>query len=175
MQGKIPEAEKTSKQAVKIGKKVFGDEHPRVATSLYTLGTILKCQVGSIWNISLLLLTRSQGKVVKGEALVKEALRIERKVYGDVHPNIAERLVSIAGSLLLQVCIVVEKKLSALTGYLQGKKDEAEAAVKEAVEIDRKLYGDVHPVLANHLHFLARVMEVKVCNGLNNADLRINR
>ena len=45
MQGKLDEAEPLYKESLAIKKKVFGDEHPKVALALNNLAQLLKAQV----------------------------------------------------------------------------------------------------------------------------------
>ena len=45
LQAKYDEAEPLAREAVAIDRKVHGDEHPDVATSLNTLASLLKKQV----------------------------------------------------------------------------------------------------------------------------------
>ena len=44
-QGKLDEATPLYKESLAIRKKVFGDEHPKVATALNNLAGLLKSQV----------------------------------------------------------------------------------------------------------------------------------
>ena len=58
------------KEALVIDKKVSGEEHPSVATSLNNLGILYK----------------NQGKYDEAEKMYKEALAIHKKVSGEEHP-----------------------------------------------------------------------------------------
>ena len=44
-QGKLDEAKPLYKESLAIKKKVFGDEHPKVALALNNLAELLRCQV----------------------------------------------------------------------------------------------------------------------------------
>ena len=44
LQGKLDEAEELMKQALAIDKKVYGEDHPEIATDLNSLALLLKAQ-----------------------------------------------------------------------------------------------------------------------------------
>ena len=74
--GKHLEAVNYYEQALAIGKKVYGDQHPNVAIRLNNLG--------SAW--------KSLGEYKKAIKLYEQALAIGKKVYGDQHPKVATYL-----------------------------------------------------------------------------------
>ena len=47
IQGKYDEAEPLYRESLAIDKKIYGDEHPEVATDLNNLAGLLKAQVSS--------------------------------------------------------------------------------------------------------------------------------
>ncbi|MGA8165131.1 MAG: tetratricopeptide repeat protein [Waddliaceae bacterium] len=81
--GRYGEALKQHEEGLAIRKKVFGDEHPDVATSLSGIGNCL-FRLGRY-----------------GEALkqCEEALAIRKKVFGDEHPDVAMSLNGIGNCL----------------------------------------------------------------------------
>ena len=70
-QGKYDKAEPLYKESLAIKKKVFGNEHPKVALALNNLAWLLK----------------EQGNAEEAARLGKQALVIFEKVLGPDHPN----------------------------------------------------------------------------------------
>ena len=71
-QGKLGEAEPLYKESLAIRKKVFGDEHPKVALALNNLALLL-------WN--------QDNESEEAARLGKQALEISEKVLGPDHPT----------------------------------------------------------------------------------------
>ena len=71
-QGKLNEAMVLQRQAYEIRKKVFGDEHPLVASDLNNLALLL-------WN--------QDNESEEAARLGKQALAISEKVLGSDHPQ----------------------------------------------------------------------------------------
>ena len=86
-QGKYDEAVPLYKESLAIWKKVFGDEHPKVAIALNNFASLLK----------------AQGKYDEAVPLFKESLAIKKKVHGNEHPSVATGLNNLAGLLKAQV------------------------------------------------------------------------
>ena len=78
-QGKLDEAEPLFKESLAIKKKVFGDEHPSVATGLNNLALLLY----------------HQQKYNEAKTYMEQALNIRAKVLGPDHPKTK----SVEGSL----------------------------------------------------------------------------
>ncbi|MEL6152453.1 MAG: tetratricopeptide repeat protein, partial [Bacteroidota bacterium] len=113
--GAYPKARALYEQALKIDKKVYGEEHPNVATTLHELGS----------------LHSSEGAYPKARALYEQALKIYKKVYGEEHPSVATTLHEL-GSLHSK----------------EGAYPEARALYEQALKIDKKFYGEEHPFVA---------------------------
>ncbi len=69
-------------KALKIDRKVYGENHPRVATKLNNLG--------SAWD--------ALGDSQKAVEYFEKALKIDRKVYGENHPSVATDLNNLGGA-----------------------------------------------------------------------------
>jgi tetratricopeptide (TPR) repeat protein len=162
--GCYKEAEPLLKQALEITRKIYGEYHPQVATSLNDLAELY----------------RKEGRYDEAEPLYKQALEITRKIYGENHPDVATSLNNLAGlyneegrydeaePLLKQSFEIFRKihgenhpdvatSLNNLAGLYneEGRYDEAEPLYKQALEIRRKIYGEYHPDVATSLNNLA--------------------
>ena len=113
-----------SRESLALNRKRLGNDNPNVALSLDTLASTLY----------------SQGKWTEDETMLREALAIMRKRWGDVHP-VAISLNNLAGNLASQ-------------GNVTG----AESMYREALAIDRKVLGSEHPSIAITLFNLAQVL-----------------
>jgi serine/threonine protein kinase/tetratricopeptide (TPR) repeat protein len=145
------EAETLEREALRLRRKVFGDEGINTAWSLGNLGVVLDAQrrqtegeplirealaiqrkllgndnlTVAMWLINLGDCLRSQGKHEEAGRLYREGLAMRRRLLGDEHPNVAYALIHLAA--LLQT---------------QGKTAEAETLEREALAIYSKLPGD---------------------------------
>ncbi|NEQ86641.1 MAG: CHAT domain-containing protein, partial [Moorea sp. SIO2I5] len=79
-QGRYGEAEPLYRQALALRKKLLGQDHPDVATSLN--------------NLALLYL--SQGRYGEAEPLYRQALALTKKLLGQDHPDVATSLNNLA-------------------------------------------------------------------------------
>ena len=162
----FPQAEAMHREALRLCNSIFGNEHPRVATSLDNLAYVL-------WK---------QGKLPEAETIQKEALGMRKKSLGNEHPDVAISLAHLADVLAAQgkpveaeavqrEALAMEKKffgrehpevaisLNTLAMALmdQGRLMEAETAEREALAISLKLQKE-DPQVANHLDLLAAVL-----------------
>jgi hypothetical protein len=106
------------REALTRKKIIFGDEHPEVATGLNNLASLLEEQVrfgfehvpenllcffvSSIRTPVFLI----KGKMDEAELMYRKALAINKKIYGDEHPEVAEDLNNLASVLEEQVSLV---------------------------------------------------------------------
>ena len=81
--GDYAAAEPLYRQALALHRKLLGDEHPHVATSLNNLAGLFK----------------DKGDYAAGEPLLREALALRRKLLGDEHPEVATSLNNLASLL----------------------------------------------------------------------------
>ena len=72
-QGKYEEAEHLIAQSLAIDEKIYGENHPEVATSLNNLAALY----------------RAQGKYAEAEPLYRRSLAIMEKQLGENHPDVA--------------------------------------------------------------------------------------
>ncbi|MEM9817189.1 MAG: tetratricopeptide repeat protein [Cyanobacteria bacterium P01_D01_bin.6] len=158
------EAEPLLQEALVMRKRLLGDEHPDVATSLNNLATLYK----------------NQGRYSEAEPLLQEALVMRKRLLGNEHPDVATSLNNLAGLYrnqgryseaepLLQEALAMRKRLLgnehsdvaaslnnlAFLYYNQGRYSDAEPLFQEALAMWKRLLGDEHPNVATSLHNLA--------------------
>jgi tetratricopeptide (TPR) repeat protein len=163
-QGLYALAEDPLQRCLNAVKKVLGDRHPSVATSLNNLAGLYE----------------SQGRYAEAEPLYQEALQLWRELLGDRHPDVATSLNNLAGlyrsqgryaeaeplcqeamqlmrELLGDRHPSVATSLNNLAGLYdsQGRYAEAEPLYQEAMQLRRELLGDRHPDVATSLNNLA--------------------
>lgn len=122
MMGDLKTAEVFHRRAFEIFHDSYGDEHPDVAKSLLSL-------VGVVHHF----------ESDEAERLCQEALRIQRKLLGENHPDVAWTLYNFA--------------------YLSIQKNDAEKAsryAEEALRLRGANLGDEHPVISSSYLVLGR-------------------
>jgi eukaryotic-like serine/threonine-protein kinase len=169
--GSYSNAAAMHQDALTIRKKLYGTNHPAVASSLTGLGQVL----------------HRQGEYDAAEAVYREALAMQKRIHGAEHADVASTL-AILGSVvrkkgnlteaepLLREALAIRKKvfgnehadvadsLSNLGLVLRAQREklaEAEQAFREAVAIRRKLLGNDHFSVATTLSELGRVLEME--------------
>ncbi|MEE8525103.1 MAG: tetratricopeptide repeat protein, partial [Thermoanaerobaculia bacterium] len=154
-------------EALDVFRRLFGDEHPQVATSRLHLAHLLLArgdydQAETAYRQALATLRRSLGgdhvEVAKclhslawihgargerGEAerLYRQALAMLRKLRGDDHPELAPTLGQLAGIL-----------------KAKGDYEGAERLYRQALQIRRQALGDDSPYLVIQLTDLAQLL-----------------
>ena len=165
--GQYAKAEAMHRQALALRRKLFGDEHWQVTSSINYLvqaltggqkfdeaATLLREVLpiqrklfgeedGNVaWSLSsLALVLRAQGKFAEAETLHREALAMRRKVLGNESLDVAWSLSNLAELLCAE-----------------GKRAEAEPLAREALAMFRKLLGEEHPCVADSLCNLANAL-----------------
>jgi len=165
-QGLYALAEDSHLRCLNATKKLLGDRHPSVFSSLNNLATLYESQgryaeaeplyqkslqlrrellgnhhadVASSLN-NLAVLYKSQGRYAEAELLYKESLQLRRELLGNRHADVASSL----------------NNLAALY-HSQGRHAEAEPLYKESLLLRRELLGDRHPSIATNLNNLAEL------------------
>jgi len=150
--GEPAKSEKMYREALDIWRKLFGNEHPKVAGSLYGLGTVLEgredAEAEKVYREALAIRRKllgdespevgdsvhrlgamldNQGRREEAEVLFREALTIRKKVFGNEHPKVVDS----------QGCL-------ATTLYVEGKKSPAEyeAEAREILAAYKRLLGN---------------------------------
>jgi tetratricopeptide (TPR) repeat protein len=163
-QGLYALAEDPYQRCLDAVKKILGDQHPSVATSLNNLALLYNSQgryaeaeplyqeslqlcrellgdqhhyVASSLN-NLALLYNSQGRYAEAEPLYQESLQLRRELLGNQHPDVAQSLNNLA-----------------LLYDSQGRYVEAEPLYQESLQLRRELLGNRHPDVATSLNNLA--------------------
>jgi CHAT domain-containing protein/Flp pilus assembly protein TadD len=160
-------AEVEARRALEIRRKILGEEHPDVASSLNNLALLL----------------RTRGDYAGAEPLLRESLTMFRKVLGDEHPNVAATMSNLGSLLkdrgnyagaepLARESLAMRRKLlgeehpSVATGLnnlgtilcARGDLAGAEPLLREALAMWRKLLGDEHPKVATGISNLATLL-----------------
>jgi len=158
------EAEPLYVQALALSKKLLGEEHPDVATSLNNLAGLYYSQgryaeaeplfaqalaltkkllgeehpdvAGSVNNLAELY--RVQGRYAEAEPLYVQALALWQKLLGEEHPNVATSMNNLA-----------------LLYRAQRRYTEAEPVFVQTLALRKKLLGEAHPDVAQSLNNLA--------------------
>jgi serine/threonine protein kinase/tetratricopeptide (TPR) repeat protein len=125
LQHRGAEAEPLYREAVSIQRKVFGNEHPAVATYLWYFG----------WNLL------NQDKLTEAEGPLTEALEMRRKLLGPDHLDVANSL-----------CLLGDLKAR------QRRYSEAEPLVRKALEILRSRSGTNDSNVQKELGYLGRTL-----------------
>jgi tetratricopeptide (TPR) repeat protein len=162
------EAEPLYREALAIWRKLHGNEHVDVGSSLAGLASALEFL----------------GKYEEAEALYREALAIQRRLLGDEHPNVAASLNGLAYTIakvgtrydeaerLGREALALRRKLfgtdhpdlaqsiSALARILKWREKwaEAESLYREVVEMRQRVLGKKHGYVYIMLTFLGDVL-----------------
>ena len=179
-QGKYEEAERFVRQGLALDKQKLSPGHPATARATSALGKVLEDrgsyeaaiqvleeavrlqsgQGGSAQDQaeSLTELANSHfysGHYAVSEALNKQVLAMDRKLYGDRHPHVADDLINLGA-----------------IQYDLGHYPEAEGFDRQALDITRSFYGQNHPATASALTILGRTL---VSEGKNDEADRLLR
>jgi serine/threonine protein kinase/tetratricopeptide (TPR) repeat protein len=159
--GPLDKAVVMQRESLAIRKKLFGEECLAVASSLHGLAL-------SLWR---------GHSLVEAESATRESLAIRRKLLGEHNEPVAASLVQLGGILFwegqLTESEVIERKAAQMRRELgddlgavwaleflgqsldaDGKRDDSEAILREAVVISRRLGGDDNLFTADSLRFL---------------------
>ena len=148
-------------QALSIGKEVYGDMHPAVATMLNN--------IGGAWD--------NLGEHKKAIEYYEQALSIDKEVYGDRHPSVATDISNIglawyslgehkkaiayyeqALSIIKEVYGEKHPDVATILNnigsawYSLGEHKKAIEYYEQALYINREVYGDRHPAVARDLN-----------------------
>ncbi len=166
--GEYTQAIIVGKQALERTRRLVGDKHPAVVTSLNNLAAFYKEQgcydeaeplfkqalnlgrhllgnehpdlVQGLNNLGTLY--HDRGRYSEAEPLLKQSLILRRRLLGDKHPDVAQSLNNLA-----------------LLYYAQGRYNESEPLLKQALEHWRHHRGDEHPCVALCLNNLASLYQ----------------
>ena len=166
----LAEAEGSLKRALAIGEKVYGPDHPTVATDANNLGQILQ----------------AQGDLAGALEYTRRALAIDEKIYGPEHPNVARNANNIGSILEAQGdlagaleytrrALAIDEKVygpdhpevatdaSNIGQILQAQGDLAGALeyTRRALAIGEKVYGPDHPKVAIHANNIGQILKAQ--------------
>jgi serine/threonine-protein kinase len=157
--GKLEQADKLLRTSLEQRKSLFGSDHPAVAESLVGLG----------------LLRDAQAQYDDAEKLVRDGLEMSKRHLQPNHPAVAKATSSLGKVLedrgeydkaiqVLEEAVRLQSapdaskadfgsSLSELANchFYAGHFDVSDSLNQRALEIDRQLYGERHPSVANDL------------------------
>jgi eukaryotic-like serine/threonine-protein kinase len=165
-QAKLDDAERLVRQGLEMSKRHLPPNHPDVAKATAALGKVLEDRGTYDQAIQVLdeaVRLQSTGAAVTpelasslselanthfyaghydtSEALNQRVLGMNRQLYGDRHPLVADTLINL-GAVKFEL----------------GHYQEAEVFDRQALEIDRAFYGNEHPETASALTILGRTL-----------------
>jgi serine/threonine protein kinase/tetratricopeptide (TPR) repeat protein len=208
-QGKFDDAERYVRQALAIDRQKLSPTHPALARATSALGKVLEdrgsydasirvleeaarlqsAQGGSSTDLSETLSELANSHFYTGhydasESLNQRVLSMDRQLYGDRHPHIADDLINL-GAIKYDLGHYPEAErydrdalditqsfyglnhpatASALTILGRtlvsaGKSDEAAGMLRQALQIEEQVYGKVHPRVAGTLNELGKISQ----------------
>jgi tetratricopeptide (TPR) repeat protein len=169
-EGRYSEAIPLAEQVLGLRRRVFGENHPDVATGLSNLAGLYQ----------------AQGRYSEAEPLLQQALKIQKTVLSENHPDVAESLnilaliyygqgrYSEAEPLLQQALKIGQAELGenhpdVATGLsnlaelyrAQGRYSEAEPLLQQALRIGQTAPGENDPSVAIKLNNLAGLYQAQ--------------
>ena len=149
-QGKFNEAEGEFRRMLTIYERRLGAEHEYTAAALNSLALVLE-QLGDY-----------QG----AETLLRRSLAISEKALGKNHPDTATTLSNLSRVLDSQgkfagTADAAQLAARADAALRRGQFDEAETLHHEVLTIHEKALGPAHPVTANSMSNLGRVLDLQ--------------
>jgi tetratricopeptide (TPR) repeat protein len=173
LQAQFDSAEKVYREAIRIDSAKPQDPAARaeLATTLHGLGMLLA----------------QRGRYPDAVEAFKQALAIEKSLYGSSHPEIARTLKDLARAVadggdlnaaipMMQSSLAMQRQLRgpephpdvaeamndlAMLLWRRGDYDASEHYFVESIAMNRKLLGDKHPEIANGLENLASTLQDK--------------
>ena len=169
--GEYDKAEAMLREALRIRRELFGNEHPDVATALYWLAAV----------------RGDRADYAGAESMFREALAMRRRMLGDEHPDVARSLDGLGTKLTYHDALpgpgpaargesATERTasragpangpspiLDGLAGMLlmQGDEAGAERLCREALAMRRKLFGNEHPAVVEALRNLGGLLALR--------------
>jgi len=222
-EGKYDEAERLVRQGLAIDKQKLSPTHPSVAQATGALGKILEdrgsydhaievlqeavklqsAQGGSTTDLAETLTELANSHFYSGhydasESLNQRVLAMDRQLYGDRHPHVADDLINLGAikydlghypeaeqfdrqalditqSFYGQNHPATASALTILGRTLvsEGKSDEAANLLQQALVVEEKVYGKVHPRVAGTLNELGKIFQQQ--GKLNEAEANFRR
>jgi serine/threonine-protein kinase len=208
-QGKFDDAERLVREGISIDKQKLAPNHPSTARATSALGKILEdrgsydaainvlqeavkfqmAEGGSTTDLAETLTELANSHFYSGhyaasESLNQRVLAMDRQLYGDRHPHVADDLINL-GAIKYDLGHYPEAEqydrqaleitqsfyglnhpatASALTILgrtlvSEEKRDEAASLLQEALQVEEQVYGKVHPRVAGTLNELGKIAQ----------------
>jgi len=164
VQAKFDDAEKLARQGLAMSKGHLPPAHPMIGKATFTLGKLLedrgaydpaiavlqeaaRLQSAAEPNSADLAATLTElanshfyaGHYDLSESLNQRVLKMDRQIYGERHPHVADDLINLGA-----------------VQYERGRFPEAEHYYRQGLDIVRSFYGNDHPATASALTMLGR-------------------
>src|SRR6266404_9040214 len=133
-QAKYEEAEKFAREGLEMSKRHLSASHPSVARATFALGKVLE----------------DRGKYDQSFPVLEEAVRLQSRP-GGVTADLVASLSELANS-----------------HFYAGHYDTSESLNQRVLTIDRQLYGERHPLVADTLINLGAIQRKETSAALNN-------
>jgi eukaryotic-like serine/threonine-protein kinase len=174
--GRLDQAEVTTQEVLDRKIKIYGSDHPEVASVMNTLAIIyegkgmLKESIRTFRRVieirrqqpdpgsnlaanlnNLAILLHQTGELEESDMMFREAVDIVNKIWGETHPYMAFTLNGYSG-----------------LHQQRGLYDLAENSLRNALEIGREVFPETHPFIGVVLHNLGKLF--KETGDYMNAD-----
>jgi eukaryotic-like serine/threonine-protein kinase len=223
VQARLEQAEPLVREGLAMSRRVLPRDHPQVARAAATLGMLLQekgeydtaievleqavklqsaaVEPGPELSTTLGVLANTYfyaGRLEESEALNQRTLELDRKLWGERHPNVADALINLgairfnsgryeeAESYDRQALAMIEawygrehpETASAMTVLgralvYQQKLDEANRLLEQALEIQQRFHGELHPLVSSIVNDLANA--AVLCGDLDRAEALYRR
>jgi serine/threonine-protein kinase len=165
-EGKYEEAEQFARRGLQMSERHLPRNHPQVAKADYALGKVLEARGRYAESIQALNeaarlqaaqdgaqpdLAASLSELANtefyaahydiSEAINKRVLDMQRKIYGERHPQVADTLINL-GAIQFQ----------------QGRYPDSERYYRQALDIAQEWYGNEHPETADAMTFVGQAL-----------------
>jgi serine/threonine-protein kinase len=221
-QGKFDDAERYVRQALAIDRQKLSPTHPALARATSALGKVLEdrgsydasievlqeaarlqsARGGTTTDLAETLSELANSHFYTGhyeasESLNQRVLAMDRQLYGERHPHIADDLINL-GAIKYDLGHYPEAErydrdalditqsfyglnhpatASALTILgrtlvSEGKSDEAAGMLQQALQIEEQVYGKIHPRVAGTLNELGKILQQQGNLDAAEADFR---
>jgi len=140
-QGRLEEADSLHRAALRMRRRHLGPVSREAALSLGGLG----------------LVARKQGDYVRAEELLREGIEVHQTLVTSGRLDTSQAVRGAPREVLSEIAML--KGILGGTLYLQGRYDEAEPYMRDALALHRRAVGEMHSRVATSMNNLAVLLE----------------